>query len=203
VSRLTSLSADLPLIPSFLFIVSVKWSRKSDENVKKPKKQSIGKFHPIESAEIHFSFVSKQRHFAVTEATLRAIFQEFGPVQDISLKKTELNHRGEQTGYGFIHYPLTPEGVGAAVQAANVICQLFVDHVLYDCCLTHSLILYLEQQNGRPSSFHANHYNHPPLGLTDTRGSSAPITFESSLGSQQTSGASSPSSFENKAYFSL
>ena len=114
----------------------------------KPKRPN---YLSLDSAEIHFSFVSKQTNYAVTEETLRAIFSEFGPVQDISIKKTCLNQRGEQTGYGFIHFPLNKEGIGAAIQASTVICQCFVDNVLYDCCLTKGFVEYLQtQQSYKP-----------------------------------------------------
>jgi RNA recognition motif-containing protein len=59
----------------------------------------------LQTAEIHFSFVSKQvkqnfikvdrshlfvqKKYVITEATIRSIFEEFGPVEDICIKKIE------------------------------------------------------------------------------------------------------------------
>jgi RNA recognition motif-containing protein len=117
-------------------------------SVPKPNNNNHNKHvHTVDTAEIHFSFVSKQSTYLVTEATLRGIFSRFGEIQDISIKKTLFNQKGEQTGYGFIHYPLTEQGLSAAINASKVISQLFVDNVLYDCCLTHSLQEFLKSRN--------------------------------------------------------
>jgi hypothetical protein len=43
---------------------------------------------PVETAQLHFSFISKQNVFVVTEATIRDVFSHFGFVQDVSIKKT-------------------------------------------------------------------------------------------------------------------
>jgi hypothetical protein len=43
---------------------------------------------PVETAQLHFSFISKQTVFVVTEATIRDVFSHFGFVQDVSIKKT-------------------------------------------------------------------------------------------------------------------
>lgn len=71
---------------------------------------------------------------------MREIFNQFGEVKDVSLKKTFMNpETGEQNGYGFIHYSLDSDGIDAAIRATSVICQVLIDQVLYDCCLTRSL----------------------------------------------------------------
>jgi len=97
----------------------------------------------LHGAEIQFSFVSKQSKYMVTEATIRAIFQEFGEIQDVCIKKTSFNERTGQNGYGFVHYPLTPAGVSAAIQASFIICQLHIEEVLYDCSFTHTFEKFL------------------------------------------------------------
>ena len=85
----------------------------------------------------------------MTEATIRSIFESFGPIQDIRLKKAQFTQRGCQHGYGFVHYPLTPDGIGSAIQATSVICQLHLDDVVYDCSMTHALQQYLTKGSGR------------------------------------------------------
>jgi RNA recognition motif-containing protein len=138
-------------------------------SVPKPNNNNYNKHvHTVDTAEIHFSFVSKQSTYLVTEATLRAIFSRFGEIQDISIKKTLFNQKGEQTGYGFIHYPLTETGLSAAINASKVISQLFVDNVLYDCCLTHSLQEFLKSRNipfpvSHSSSSSSNNSSNAPV----------------------------------------
>lgn len=48
-----------------------------------------------------------------------------------------------QNGYGFIHYPLTCEGIQAAVNATREVHQVTMDRVTYDCTLSHLLESYL------------------------------------------------------------
>lgn len=45
----------------------------------------------LTTAELHFSFISKQNIFLVTEATVRDVFNQFGPVQDVSIKKSGID----------------------------------------------------------------------------------------------------------------
>jgi hypothetical protein len=91
----------------------------------------------IQNAQLHFSFISKQSNFIVTEATVRNLFQQFGDVDDIYMKKSEIDKRGEQTGYGFILFTMNAAGLKSALHASNVVKQIMVDQVLFDCCLTH------------------------------------------------------------------
>jgi hypothetical protein len=46
---------------------------------------------PLTTAQLHFSFVSKQRLHIVTEETLRLVFGYFGEVADVSIKKSIVN----------------------------------------------------------------------------------------------------------------
>jgi hypothetical protein len=46
---------------------------------------------PLTTAQLHFSFVSKQRLHVVTEETLRLVFGYFGEVADVSIKKSIIN----------------------------------------------------------------------------------------------------------------
>lgn len=64
---------------------------------------------------------------------------EFGVVEDVSIKRTQTNNNSRiQHGYGFIRFRRDRNEVGAALQAVSVICQVDINHVLYDCCLTRS-----------------------------------------------------------------
>lgn len=142
-----------------------------------------GMSSPIETAQLHFSFIAKNCLTVVTEATIRTVFEKFGQVLDINLKKSgnSLNKPNEQNGYGFIHYPLTIEGIQSALQAAEILRQVYVDRVLYDCCLTWSLEQFLaenysyypnksttttgapavnQQQNSHQQQQHNHHYHH-------------------------------------------
>lgn len=94
----------------------------------------------VSSAQLHFSFISKQHVHVVTEATVRDVFLNFGEVKDVTIKKTATNQgSGEQTGYGFVHYSLTDAGIQSAIKAAKIIRQVHINQVLYDCRLTWSL----------------------------------------------------------------
>jgi RNA recognition motif-containing protein len=108
----------------------------------------------LDSAQIHFSFISKQNSQVVTEASIREVFSQFGEVIDVCLKKSVIDQSmGEQNGYGFIHYPLTPEGINAALKASQTLCQVYVKNVLYDCCLTWNLeALIMQQQSQQQQS---------------------------------------------------
>jgi RNA recognition motif-containing protein len=133
----------------------VSWAYKRNKQEIKEHKliaQSNNNHELPQGAELHFSFVSKQTDFLVTEATLRAIFEEFGPIQHICIKKTAFNERGGQNGYGFVHYPLTPEGINAAVKASSMVRQVVLDRVIYDCMMTHAFQKYLSQINSNISS---------------------------------------------------
>ena len=76
----------------------------------------------------------------VTEATVREVFSHFGQVIDVTIKKTGNQARsGEQTGYGFLNYPLTDEGIESAIKASKIVRQVHINNVLFDCCLTWGL----------------------------------------------------------------
>ena len=58
----------------------------------KPVGKKIKEDGPIEAAQVHFSFISKQLKNIVTEETLRNLFNRYGDVKDVSLKKSVINH---------------------------------------------------------------------------------------------------------------
>jgi hypothetical protein len=92
----------------------------------------------LHCAQLHFSFISKQSSAVVSEATVRSVFEQFGAIKDVYLKKTVFE-AGEQTGYGFIHFSPDMVGIRAALRAAGTIHQVTINHVLYDSCVTRSL----------------------------------------------------------------
>jgi hypothetical protein len=118
----------------------------------------------VDTAQLHFSFISKQHVHLVTEATIRDVFAHFGHVQDVSIKKTSIDQKnGEQTGYGFLHYPLTEEGIEAAVKAAKIVRQVHINHVLYDCRLTWSLEEIIHRRTlGLPQQMKRSPSSSPP-----------------------------------------
>jgi RNA recognition motif-containing protein len=118
----------------------------------------------LQSAQVHFSFVSKQNTYVVTEEVIRNIFRQFGEVKDVCIKKSVAHKEsGGQSGYGFVHFPLNAEGVAAAIEATHVLCQILIDEVLYDCCLTHSLETFLKENYSSYSNSRSQEqfYNRP------------------------------------------
>lgn len=96
------------------------------------------------TAQIHISFISKQINFLVTEATLRNLFERFGTVDDVTIKKSHFDQKHKvQNGYGFVHFSLDLDGIRAAVFATQTIQQVTINQVTYDSCLTRSLEAYI------------------------------------------------------------
>ncbi len=54
-----------------------------------------------------------------------------------------------QTGYGFIHYPLSEEGITSAFEAVKSVHELVIDSVKYSCRVSHALEQYLKNHGGR------------------------------------------------------
>jgi hypothetical protein len=153
-----------------------------------------------QSAQVHFSFISKQHLFLVTEQTIRQVFEQFSAVQDVCLKKSVIDPiTKEQNGYGFVHYPLTQEGIQGAIQAARTLQQVFIKDILYDCCLTWSLEAIIsgqfhphqqpqqpvrQQQTQQFSSFPTgngfNHHGNNNQQLNAAGGSAAMKSFQQS-----------------------
>lgn len=44
-----------------------------------------------------------------------------------------------QNGYGFVHFPLTSEGIDSALQAVESLHQVTINHVSYDCSVSNQL----------------------------------------------------------------
>jgi hypothetical protein len=72
----------------------VSWAfKKSDEEYSESKKAHPAR-HPKDCclyAEVHFSFCTKKRRENISEATIRPLFEEFGPIQNILLKRINID----------------------------------------------------------------------------------------------------------------
>jgi hypothetical protein len=44
-----------------------------------------------------------------------------------------------QNGYGFVHYPLTPEGIQSALTAVNSLHQVTINQITFDCSISNQL----------------------------------------------------------------
>lgn len=102
----------------------------------------------VETAQLHVSFFTKQVELLITEATLRALFGMCGEVVDVALKKSQVDQNMQvQSGYGFVHYALTPEGIRSALMAVQNIHRKCIDQVTYDCSISRSLQEHLAATN--------------------------------------------------------
>jgi hypothetical protein len=67
-----------------------------------------------------------------------------------------------QNGYGFVHYPLTNEGIQAALTAVSSLHQVTINHITFDCSISNQLNQVLSNmdrnKNRRTNGpeFHAN-----------------------------------------------
>jgi hypothetical protein len=108
----------------------------------------------------------------INEASIRKVFLRFGEIKDITIKKSAFDDfQLQQSGYGFVHFPLTIAGIRAALQATRDVRQVFVDDVLYDCALTHNLRSVVEQ--------HRDEFFAPTASLAQELG---PVQSDSYLG---------------------
>jgi hypothetical protein len=57
-----------------------------------------------------------------------------------------------QSGYGFVHFSLTPEGIESALQAVQVMNRRTVETVGYECSISHGLKKVLEHGRSSPAS---------------------------------------------------
>lgn len=56
-----------------------------------------------------------------------------------------------QSGYGFVHYSITGEGIHAAIRAASTLDDITVESVNYKCSLSHNLNKYLTGELTMPA----------------------------------------------------
>eukprot|EP01040_Poterioochromonas_malhamensis_P001620 gene1620-1714_t len=134
----------------------------------------------IDTAQVHFSYVTNKVE-PLKEEVFRTVFQHFGPVLDVAIKKSQYHpDKGVQTGYGFIHYPLTEEGIACALESVRSLHELVLDNVKYSCRVSHALEEFLkmrqtntqrERRSSGFSSFFSSSFN-PFSSFTSSSSSS-------------------------------
>jgi hypothetical protein len=76
-----------------------------------------------------------------------------------------------QSGYGFVHYAISGQGIQAAIRAATTLDDITVESVNYKCSLSHNLNKYLTGELAMPddspvsSHPHTPHTPHTPTSL--------------------------------------
>ncbi len=104
-----------------------------------------------QTAQIHVMFVTRELTRRVSELDLGGVFGRYGNLVDIAIKKNAVGS-GVQSGYAFLHYALTREGLSSAVTAVKEVNHLTVDNITYRCKVTHSLqtqLMYMKQREER------------------------------------------------------
>jgi len=156
----------------------IRWATYKSKVGSKEPKQDV-----LETSPVHVSFISYQIDKLVTEESLRELFSKYGLVVDASIKKSMIDTDvRRQSGYGFVHYSITGEGIHAAIRAASSLDDITVESVNYKCSLSHNLNKYLtgelsmpaedSQIPGRPLSNNLSNNMHngyqEDLGLVDS-----------------------------------
>mmetsp|Transcript_17181 Transcript_17181/g.18641 ORF Transcript_17181/g.18641 Transcript_17181/m.18641 type:complete len:403 (-) Transcript_17181:513-1721(-) len=86
------------------------------------------------TAQIHVTFVTRDLNRRVSELDLGQVFSRFGNLVDIAVKKNAINEEfGVQSGYAFLHFSLTPEGLKSAVAAVEEVNDCMIDNIAYQC----------------------------------------------------------------------
>lgn len=94
----------------------------------------------LRSAQVHISYLTKQLVTIVTEQMILELFSTFGKVIEVSLKKKCVDtEMCIQNGYGFVHYPLTAEGIESALRAVETLHQVTINNISYDCSVSNQL----------------------------------------------------------------
>jgi hypothetical protein len=108
------------------------------------------------SAQVHFSYISKPIPFPIDEKVIYNIFSRFGEIGEVSFRKASTHPiSGVQSGYGFIHFPLTHEGISSALHVSETVKQLHVDGIVFDCCLSHGLRHFLKMDPCRTAQLNS------------------------------------------------
>lgn len=109
---------------------------------------------PIMHAQIHVAFLSNHLKI-VTESFLRLVFERFGQVVDVSIKKLHVSKEtGQQSGYGFVHYSLDETGIASAIRAVTEMNERNVESIFFRCSYSHGLSKMLKETGINPSMVH-------------------------------------------------
>ncbi|RYH00183.1 RNA-binding protein, partial [archaeon] len=106
----------------------------------------------------------KYRH-SLTEQNLSQVFNRFGTVEEVRIKESSMDeYTGRQSGYCFIHYPASPEGVQSAFQAVSCMNNAVVDGILFNVEFSKNLLKQIAKNtaNNAPISFGYFQRNPPP-----------------------------------------
>mmetsp|Transcript_13316 Transcript_13316/g.14424 ORF Transcript_13316/g.14424 Transcript_13316/m.14424 type:complete len:379 (+) Transcript_13316:93-1229(+) len=121
--------------------LKVNWAQRNVGKRLRPKDPT----ESLRTAQIHISYISRQTDAVISESSLRSLFSQFGEVVDVTIKKSQFDPRlCLQNGYGFVHYPMSWEGVLSALKAIQVIHQVTIGPVTYDSTLSSSLRAIIE-----------------------------------------------------------
>lgn len=124
--------------------IRVGWASDNPDKKLPQDKKCADRVKEDPTAQLHVGFVAKDFRFAVTEATLRKLYSQFGDLIDVTIKKNKFSkQRGTQIGYGFIHYPLTLAGIDSARTAIQCTNNITIDSVTYQCSFSNGLKDYM------------------------------------------------------------
>jgi hypothetical protein len=140
----------------YLLETSVVWGRRLSAQLITPTSQSFSMnnnsalgnnslaasnaLKALRSAQVHISYLTKQLVTIVTEQMIFDLFSTFGSVIEVSLKKKCVDtEMCIQNGYGFVHFPLTAEGIESALRAVETLHQVTINNISYDCSVSNQL----------------------------------------------------------------
>ncbi len=90
----------------------------------------------------------EQTHYYIDEEVLRTVFEAFGEVVDITIKKFDFDAINQsQRGYGFIHFPSNDAGIEAALRCTEELRNTLVGDSRFKCDVSHKLMKELYDRN--------------------------------------------------------
>ncbi len=123
----------------------------------------------LQLAQIHVSFISKKLNgFLVNEAILREVFNHFGKVADVTVKKHVINPQlQQQSGYGFVYYYAQEDACRAVLSLKH---NSMAD-ITFDCTISHKAL-------AKPNKYQKRKQQHHQQQLTKKpNGSSSPTNY--------------------------
>lgn len=116
---------------------------------------------------VYVRFITTNINELITEEHFHKVFDQFGNVEDVSIKESTLDKRtSRQSGYGFVHFSCNNAGIAAAFQAVSVVDNQTFDSVLYNVELSKNLLRQFNEmkikERGMPHK--PNPFNNMPVG---------------------------------------
>jgi RNA recognition motif-containing protein len=135
------------------------------------------------TAQVHVTFYCPMNAAPVTEAKLREIFDRFGEVLDITINRADFQKDTfTHSGYGFIHYELSPKGINSALLAIDQMRERVVNSIAISCTVSHGLEVYLKSAGtGITQPKLAPTSNAVPLPIPSAASNRPPIMNHSSI----------------------